>query len=117
MADLADQGQVALLPIVLEPSENHAFPLARHMWINFDQEHFYVRFYQVVPPLVVDDQSIPTSIRAKLISAMAVPAAAFPAFAKAMQESIEKYESATGISLRKAGDDDGNDGVNDDGDE
>ena len=115
MADLSDEGQVVHLPILLEPSENHAFPLTRHLWINFDHEHFYVRFYQVVPPLVVDEQSIPTSIKGKLISAMAIPASAFPAFAKVMQESINKYESATGISLRKAGD--GDDDINDDGDE
>lgn len=117
MADLPDKGQVVHLPILLEPSENHAFPLTRHLWINFDEEHFYLRFYQVVPPLVVDEQPIPTSIKGKLISAMAIPASAFPAFAKVMQESIDKYEIATGRSLRKAGDGDDDDDINDDEDE
>lgn len=84
-----------------EPDDNFDFPLASQAWLNFDSEHFYIRFYQIVPPLVRDTNTLPKAINAKLVSGVTIPASRMESFIHAMQDAHEKYLNATNRKIHE----------------
>lgn len=69
-----------------ESDTEFTFPLATNMVVNFDSEHFYIRFYQASPPTIFGD-NMPESVKAKLIAGIAVPASRIDGIIKALQEN------------------------------
>ena len=93
------QEKAVTLLITRESDESVQFPLAQNMWINHDANHFYIRFFQVVPPLVRKDGDIPESVKAKLVTTLAIPAARMPSIIRALTDNARNYERTTGVSL------------------
>ena len=88
-----------------QPDEDVRFPLAQNVWINHDEGHFYLRFYQVVPPLA--REGLPDSIKAKLVATVAIPATAMPSLIRALTSNAHNYESLSGRQLLWASDEEG----------
>ena len=58
--------------------------------MNFDNEHFYIRFYQATPPALLDG-SIPDEVKAKLVAGVAVPASRMRGITEALSENYQLY--------------------------
>jgi hypothetical protein len=86
------------VPIEPEPDDNARFALAQNVWINHDANHFYLRFYQIVPP--VPSGTVPESVKGRLIATVAVPAAILPALVRALTDNGHHWEESTGNSLK-----------------
>ncbi len=92
----ADQIQV---PIQFDPDEDALFALAHNLWISHDADHFYLRFYQVVPPMIADKDHMPSAIRGKLLASVALPASVMPSVIRALTENARRYEASMGVNL------------------
>ena len=86
------------IPIVLELDKEGTFPLSQHVWVTFDEHHLYVRFYQIVAPVILDGTP-PVSVPAKLVATVSWPAEGIPSLVRVFQETGHKYEEATGRPL------------------
>lgn len=73
-----------------ESDDDFRFPLATNMVVNFDREHFYIRFYQATPPVVLGEDSPPVSVKAKLVSGIAIPISKMGAVVDALRENYDK---------------------------
>jgi hypothetical protein len=87
------------LKVRIEPeSDDDAhFALAQNVWINHDANHFYLRFYQIVPPL--PSATLPESVKGRLMATVAVPAAILPDLIQALTDNAHNWEKSTGKSL------------------
>jgi hypothetical protein len=97
MEDELRPGQVRVA-LKLDPDSDCAFPLAQSLWINNDEQHFYLRFFQVVPPIVTDANEPPAEVRARLVAGVCVPAAILPNLVRALTDSLHKFEQLAGNS-------------------
>lgn len=79
-----------LVNIEWEPDDNFRFPLSNNFVINFDDINFYVRFYQVTPPMIFGDEA-PNAVKAKIVSGAAIPASRMPGIIKALQDNYQRY--------------------------
>lgn len=73
-----------------ESDQDFQFPLGTNLLVNFDNEHFYIRFYQAVPPAVLDGE-LPNSIKAKLVAGIAIPATRMRGITEALSENYQRY--------------------------
>ncbi len=74
--------------------------LAGHMVVNFDQDNFFIRFYQTVPPTPAGLEDVrPAAVVAKLVAQVAIPAGRMPGIIHALTDNARKYETRTGIEL------------------
>ena len=80
------ESSVTVARLEWEPDNDFTFPLATEMLVNFDAEHFYVRFYQASPPTVLDGKA-PDAVKAKLVTGAAIPLSKMEAIIKALQAS------------------------------
>ncbi len=79
---------------------NLPFLVAAHMTINHDESHFYIRFYQIAPPVLHDkSQGPPESINATQVANLAIPATRITSIVKALTTNAKKFEERTGIKL------------------
>jgi len=98
MDDELRPGQVRVA-LKLDPDGDCAFPLAQSVWITNDEHNLYLRFFQIVPPIVSDANEPPTEVRARLAAGVSVPAALMPGLVRALTEAMRKYVELTGHSL------------------
>ena len=84
-----------VLKIEWESDEELHFPLTAHLVVNFDDEHFYVRFYQVSPPLGLNETRTDV-VKAKLVAGVAIPASKMSAVIEALAENHAKYRMRLG---------------------
>lgn len=85
--------------IVPESDEHGAFPLAQHLFLNFDDEHVYVRFMQIVPPVPMDG-TVPDKVVGRLVATVALPVERLPGIVRAFSEIGRRYEDTTGRRLK-----------------
>ena len=92
MGDIVTENKDLIkLEIDLESDEDYHFALTQQLVVNFDETHFYVRFYQLVPPVVMDLDKL-DKVRARLVSGIAVPIEHFPNFIEALSRNLERYQ-------------------------
>jgi len=80
-----------VIKIDFEPDDDVVFPTATTMLINFDEDQYYIRFYQVKPPTSLDG-NLPDTVRAKLVAGITVPESKLKDIVKAFQETLERRE-------------------------
>jgi hypothetical protein len=102
MDDELRPGQMRVA-LKLDPDGDCTFPLAQSVWISNDEHNFYLRFFQIVPPIVTDANEPPVEVRARLAAGISVPAAFVPSLVRALTEAMQKYEQVTGHSLAGSG--------------
>ena len=77
-----------------ESDEDFHFAIANFALINFDDDHFYLRFYQASPPTILDLDDTPEHVKAKLVGGVAIPASRMDSVIRAMSDSARKFEQA-----------------------
>jgi len=73
-----------------ESDDKFVFPLATNMVVNFDAEHFYIRFYQTSPPAILNEEP-PKMVKAKLVGGAAIPILKMEAVIKALQGNYDRF--------------------------
>lgn len=86
----------------LDPDGDCDFPLAQSVWITHDEHNFYLRFFQIVPPIVTDAGVPPAEVRARLVAGLSVPAALLPNLVRALTQGMQNFEQLTGNCLTTA---------------
>jgi hypothetical protein len=86
------------VPLELEPDDGGLFQLAQNVWVSFDDQHLYLRFYQVTPPIIRAGQ-VPESVPARLVARLIWPTEKLPELVRVLEEVGQKYELATGRKL------------------
>lgn len=83
------------LKIEFDDGADVEFSHASNLLINFDDDNFYIRFYQVKPPPVLEGD-LPDTVKAKLVAGLVIPKARLEVMVKAIQENIarrKKYDT------------------------
>lgn len=91
-----ESADTKVVKVEWESDEGHLFPLAAHMLVNFDNDHFYVRFFQVTPPAVQDAASLPESVKAKMVADVTIPHGRMRSMIRALEENFATYQKTFG---------------------
>ena len=87
---MSDAPPLKLVRIEWESDQDFHFPLATNMVVNFDNEHFYIRFYQASPPAVLGEE-LPDVVKAKLVAGVAIPTSKLRGVVEALSENYDRY--------------------------
>jgi hypothetical protein len=87
---MSDSPSGKVVKLVWESDEDFQFVLGTNLLVNFDDEHFYIRFYQATPPAVLDGE-IPNTVKAKLVAGVAIPATRMRGIAEGLLQNYQMY--------------------------
>jgi hypothetical protein len=87
---MSDSPSQKIVKLEWEPDDDFQFPLGTNLLVNFDTEHFYIRFYQATPPAVLNGE-LPDSVKAKLVAGVAIPASRMRGIVEALGENYQRY--------------------------
>lgn len=87
---MSESPQEKVVRLDFEPDETIEFSLASNLLINFDSEHFYIRFFQVTPPPILGGD-MPDSVKAKLVAGVAIPASRMAGVLEALTDNYKTY--------------------------
>lgn len=87
---MSDAPETKIVKLVWESDEDFRFPLGTNLLVNFDNEHFYIRFYQATPPAILDGD-LPDTVKAKLVAGVAIPATRMRGITEALSENYQRY--------------------------
>lgn len=87
---MSDLPQGKVVQIDFEPDEAIEFSFASNMLINFDNENFYIRFFQITPPPILGSD-MPDSIKAKLVAGVVIPASRMAGVLEALADNYKTY--------------------------
>ncbi len=78
--------------------EELEFPLSTHMIVNFDADNFYLRFYQIAPPVFAESRENKT-IKAKVVSSVAIPHSQMGPLLRALIDNTASHQEVTGHEI------------------
>jgi len=90
---MSEEEKPILIRIDWGADDSFHFSLSNHVVVNHDTDNFYIRFYQITPPVRTDKSlPVPESIKAKLVSGAAIPLSQMNTFINALRENLEVYQ-------------------------
>jgi hypothetical protein len=87
---MSDEQKGKVVRLDWESDDDFRFPLGTNLLINFDNEHFYIRFYQATPPAILSGE-LPDTVKAKLVAGIAIPASRMRGITEALMDNYRLY--------------------------
>ncbi len=86
------------VPIEWHVSENITSKYVTNMIVQHTQEAFIISFFEIAPPLVLEEDEIPNveSVKAECIGRFIIAPGRMAAFIEVMQENLDRFNSVFG---------------------